>query len=77
MDHSVRAYLERIPIDRLCLFLENDLFQNAYAIHDGILQDILEALISRNNPEDHDLLPYIRKIQKIQSMQHKSPEEQK
>ena len=41
MNHSVQAYWERIPIDQLILFLENDLFTGAYAINDAILQDIL------------------------------------
>ena len=54
MDHSVRTYLERMPVDKLTSFLENDLFEDTYVINDGMLQDILDILISRNaEPGSH------------------------
>ena len=67
MDHSVRSYLERIPIAKLNTLLENDAFENTYAINDAILQDILEVLISRNAEPGSHLLPSIEKIQKLQT----------
>ena len=66
MNHSVQAYLDRIPINQLILFLENDLFAGTYAINDAILQDIFEALISRNTAEGGCLFPYIHAVQEIQ-----------
>ena len=60
MNHSVQAYWERIPIDQLILFLENDLFTGAYAINDAILQDILYKLSIKwfNN---HFIAPKVRR----------------
>ena len=64
MKHSVQAYLARIPIDQLISFLENDLFVDTYEINSIMLQDILDALISRNTVEGGHLSEYIHKIQK-------------
>lgn len=62
MKHSVRAYLERLPADKLEAFLETALMEDADGVNDILWQELLEALISRNAPEDDRWLPYIRKI---------------
>ena len=67
MDHSVRAYLERIPIAKLNTLFESDSFGELYAINDKILQDILGVLIARSTEPGSDLLSAIDKIQTLQS----------
>lgn len=63
MDHSVRAYLERIPIEKLHSVLEKDFIKNTDASSEVILQDVLEALITRNKAEDGLWTEYIYQIQ--------------
>ena len=62
MKHSVRTYLERIPANKLTSLLESDLLKD----NDVILQDVLEALISRNIAESGRWLPYIHKLKERQ-----------
>ena len=69
MDHSVRAYLERMPVTKLKSLLENGFFDDTNEIHDAVLQDALEVLITRNTAPDSDLTPYIQKLQEIQCQQ--------
>ena len=64
MKHSVRAYLERLPMEKLKLLVDNDHFEKNYGADGLILQDILEVLMVRN--EENQLSACIRKIQEIQ-----------
>ena len=66
MDHSVRAYLERIPLEKLKTLFEDGFIEDGYAVNDRILQDILEVLISRNTEPGSDLSTYIQDIEEIQ-----------
>ena len=72
MDHSVRAYLERIPITKLNSLVESDSFEDTYAVNDAILQDVLEILLSRNTEPGSQFAAYIQKIKQIQSTQKKT-----
>ena len=63
LDHSVRAYLERITVDKLQLILDSESFDNTDAMGDAILQDLLETMIARNDKENGIWTEYIRKIQ--------------
>ena len=67
MDHSVRAYLERMPTTKLKSLVESGFFEDADGIDDTVLQDVLEVLITRNT--ESDLSSYIQKLQKIRSKQ--------
>lgn len=62
MDHSVQAYVKRIHIDKLHLLLNSYLTEDKNSISDEVLQDVLEALLSRNAAEGDRLTPYIHKI---------------
>ena len=72
MDHSVRSYLQRMPIDKLNTLFAKDFFEAAYAINDVILQDILEVLLSRNSEPGSHLFSAISKIQEMQSNRNRS-----
>lgn len=67
MDHSVQGYLERMPIVKLHLLLQSYFAEEAYAVPDDVLQDVLEVLIARNATEGGCLSPYIDKIREIQT----------
>ena len=69
MDHSVRAYLERMSLKKLTSLFENGSFEEAYAVNDAILRDVLEVLIARNTDPGSDLSPCIQRLQEIQSKQ--------
>lgn len=64
MKHSVRAYLERLPMEKLKLLVDNDSFEENYGVNVSMLQDILEVLMIRN--EENQLSTCIQKIQDIQ-----------
>ena len=63
LDHSVRAYLERIPIEKLHSVLEDGFIENSNRIGAAVLQDELEVLIIRNKTEKGLWTEYICKIQ--------------
>ena len=67
MDHSVRAYLERMPTAKLKSLVASGFFEDADGIDDTVLRDALEVLIARNT--ESDLSSYIQKLQEIQSEQ--------
>lgn len=62
MNHSVRSYLERIPVDKMTELLESDLLKD----NGVILQDVLDTLISRNIADSGRWLPYIHKLKEQQ-----------
>lgn len=67
MDHSVRAYLERLPIQKLNAFLDDEAFALNNTLNDTILQDLLEVLIARSNEPGSDLSRHIPRIEKLRS----------
>ena len=52
---------------QLQAFLENDLQEDTYAANSAILQDIMQALISRNAKEKGFWTLYIHKIETMLS----------
>ena len=66
MKYSVRAYLERLPIEKLSKLFQDGSLDETYAVNDAILQDILDVLISRNDESGGQLSTYIQIIKEKQ-----------
>lgn len=73
MDHSVRAYLKRIPISKLNALFEDSSFEDTYATNDAILRDVLEVLIARSTEPGSERSASIYRMQALQS-KRKQPE---
>ena len=65
MNHSVRAYLERIPLSKLEKFLDDNCTIDNYDVDDDTLRHILEVSIIRNLEDGYDLSAHIRRMQAI------------
>ena len=71
MKHSVRAYLERVSMEKLKQLVEHDDVEETYGGNGAMLQDILEVLMVRD--EEKRLSACIHKIQEIQRNRKEAP----
>ena len=71
LEHSVRAYLDRMPMDKLLFLVNHYSSQGESPITDDLLQNILEVLIARNTTEGERLSPYINMIMELKTMHKK------